>query len=88
MLDHIPQHKTKGISLHHLVKSSFIRGEEIGRKEETIGRILAENVYPPHSEHPLDRGGVFQGGGLDRFDLSGELLDFLFKGLDFSENLF
>jgi hypothetical protein len=88
VFDHIPQDKTKGIFLHHLVKSSLMKREKIGREEEAIRRILSEELYPPHPQHRLHRGGILQGDGLDRFDLFGEVLNFLFKGLDLSENLF
>jgi len=46
VFDHIPQDKTKGIFLHHLVKSSLMKREKIGREEEAIRRILSEELYP------------------------------------------
>jgi hypothetical protein len=76
VFDHIPQHETKGISLHQLVKLNLMKREEIGRKEETIRRILPEDPYPPHFQQPLDGGGILHGSRPDRLNLFRKMLDF------------
>jgi len=59
MFNHISQDKTKGILLHQLVEPGSIKGREFRRKEESICRILSEDLYPSHLEHLLYRGGIF-----------------------------
>jgi hypothetical protein len=84
VFDHISQNETKRVFLHHLVKSSLIKGGEIRREEETFSGIFSKDFYPPHPENFLHRRRVFYRSGLDGFNLFGEGSDFLFKGLDLS----
>ena len=87
MFDHIPQDEAKGIFFHHLVESSFVRGGELRREKKSIRRIFSQDPYPSHPKHHLGGGGIFQRNGLDRFHLSGEVLDLLLKGSNLLENL-
>jgi hypothetical protein len=65
-----------------------LRRGKIWREEESVRRILSEDLYPPHLKHPLDRGRIFYEDGFNRLNLLGEALYLPFKGLDLSENLF
>jgi hypothetical protein len=78
VFDHISQNETKRVSLHHLVKLSFIKKRKVWRKEETFSGILSEYFDSSHFEHLFHWRRVIDRNGLDGFNLSAELSDFLF----------
>jgi hypothetical protein len=61
---------------------SFVKRGKLRKKEEAVSGILSEYFDPSHPEHLLYWRGIFDRSNLDGFNLSGELLDFLLKGLD------